>query len=132
LPAHIVHEDDDCLAFLDIHPVRPGHTLIVPKQHYPYFEDMPPQTVARIMAIGQTLATQMKRIYSVERVAFAFTGIHVAHAHAHIVPMHRAHDVTSTHYIAQKHLSFIMPEQAPKHELSITAKQLRASLHTGP
>ena len=84
------------------------------------------------MAIGQTLATQMKRIYSVERVAFAFTSIHVAHAHAHIVPMHRAHDVTSTHYIDQQHLSFIMPEQAPKHELSITAKQLRASLHTGP
>ena len=39
IPAHIIHEDDRLMAFLDIQPVRAGHTLIIPKQHYPYYED---------------------------------------------------------------------------------------------
>lgn len=128
LPAHIVHEDAHCLAFLDIHPVRPGHTLIIPKQHYPYFEDMPGKIAGHITAIGQMLAARMKRLYAVERVGFAFTGIHVAHAHAHIIPMHHTHDVTSTRYIAEQPLTFIMPERAAEPELSATAKQLRQAV----
>ena len=56
----------------------------------------------------------MKRLYGVDRVGFAFTGIHVAHAHAHVIPMHDPQDVTSTQYIVQKDLTFTMPPQAPQ------------------
>ncbi|OZI72212.1 HIT family protein [Bordetella genomosp. 12] len=128
LPAHAVHEDSRIFAFLDIHPVRRGHVLIIPKQHYPYFEDMPADLAGHIVNLGQRLARHMKRLYSVERVGLAFTGIHVAHAHAHIVPMQYPHDITSTQYIAQQDLSFVMPPEASSEALSATAEGLRQAL----
>jgi len=128
IPAHVVHEDDDILAFLDIHPVRPGHVLIIPKRHYPYFEDMPAELANRVLALGQRLARAMKALYRVERVGFVFTGIHVAHAHAHLIPMHELQDVTSTQYIAQQDLRFVMPPQPPAEQLTATAAQLRQAL----
>jgi len=128
IPAHVVHEDDDILAFLDIHPVRPGHVLIIPKRHYPYFEDMPAELANRVLALGQRLARAMKALYRVERVGFVFTGIHVAHAHAHLIPMHELQDVTSTQYIAQQDLQFVMPPQPPAEQLAATAAQLRQAL----
>lgn len=128
IPAHVVHEDEDILAFLDIHPVRPGHVLIIPRRHYPYFEDMPADLAHRILTLGQRLARAMKARYEVERVGFVFTGIHVAHAHAHLIPMHHVQDVTSTQYIAQQDLQFIMPPQPPAEQLAATAAQLRQAL----
>ncbi|WP_228069601.1 HIT family protein [Marivivens aquimaris] len=47
LPAYKLFEDELVLAFLDLHPIREGHALIIPKQHYPWFEDMPEQVTAR-------------------------------------------------------------------------------------
>lgn len=130
LPAHLIHEDEHCLAFLDIHPVRPGHTLIIPRQHYPYFEDMPADLAGHLAQIGQRLARRIKQLYGVERVGFAYTGIHVAHAHAHVIPMHHTHDLTSTQYIAQQDLDFIMPPQATPQELARHAEQLKKALNT--
>ncbi len=40
-PAHVVAEDRLALAFLDLHPIRPGHVLVIPKAHHVWFEDMP-------------------------------------------------------------------------------------------
>ncbi|OZI15860.1 HIT family protein [Bordetella genomosp. 7] len=131
IPAHVVHQDDDILAFLDIQPVRRGHVLIIPRQHYAYFEDMPDALAGRIMALGQQLARAMKRLYQVERVGFVYTGIHVAHAHAHLIPMHHPQDITSTQYIAQQDLQFIMPAQCPADQLTDTAAQLRRELASG-
>ncbi|MEB2657704.1 MULTISPECIES: HIT family protein [Bordetella] len=128
IPAHVIHQDSRLLAFLDIHPVRPGHVLIIPRQHYPYFEDMPADLAGHILNLGQRLARHMKRLYSVERVGFAFTGIHVAHAHAHLIPMHHPQDVTSTQYIEQKDLTFVMPPQSPPEQLASVAQDLRAAL----
>ena len=132
IPAHIVHEDDHTLAFLDIHPVRPGHVLIIPKQHYPYFEDIPSQLAGHILTLGQSLSRAMKTLYQVERVGFVFTGIHVAHAHAHLIPMYELQDVTSTQYIAQQDLEFVMPPQPPAEQLAATAMQLRDALAAQP
>ncbi|CAB3829145.1 MULTISPECIES: HIT family protein [Achromobacter] len=129
IPAHIIHEDDRLMAFLDIQPVRAGHTLIIPKQHYPYYEDMPADLAGHIVNLGQKLGRHMKRLYNVDRVAFAFTGIHVAHTHAHVIPMHHPQDVTSTQYIEQQDLTFRMPPQAPKEALEAAAAQLRGELH---
>ena len=64
--AHVVHEDEKLFAFLDIHPIRPTHALIIPKQHFPYFDDLPAALAASVIALGQRLAIAMKRIYGVE------------------------------------------------------------------
>lgn len=127
-PAHTLFEDDLVLAFLDLHPIREGHALIIPKQHYPWFEDLPETTAARIMAVGQNLARAMKREWDVERVSFFYTGIHVAHAHAHVVPMFHRHDVSSARYLEDGLDFFSLPASPGAEALTQTANRLRLRL----
>ena len=90
----VVYEDDEVIAVLDIAPIRPGHTQIVPKRHVETFG-----LAARIIHLGQQIARRLKERYGVERVAFLFTGGDIPHAHAHVVPLHEITDITSARYI---------------------------------
>ena len=128
IACHAVHEGEDVLAFLDLHPIRAGHTLIIPRAHFPWFEDLPVPLATEITALAQRIAREMKAIYAVERVALFYTGIHVRHAHAHVVPMHHHHDVTSATYLRDGVEGFSMPPAPPAQELADVAKQLRARL----
>jgi histidine triad (HIT) family protein len=101
LDAVIIYEDTDVVAFLDIGPIRPGHTQIIPRAHFDTFEELPPDLATRITLLAQQLAQRMKAVYGVERVAFLFTGGDVPHAHAHVVPMHARTDITSARYIVE-------------------------------
>src|SRR5690606_6251232 len=101
IPAHVVYADEQLKAFLDIHTIRPGHVLIIPKSHHDYYDDLPPQLAASVVHLGQRLGKAMKTAYGVERVAFLFTGTDVAHVHAHVLPMHEKTDITSPVYIEQ-------------------------------
>ena len=94
-----VHEDGEVIAFLDIAPMRPGHTVIVPRSHVETFEQLAAPLANRIQDLGRQLARRMKALYKVERVAFFYTGTDIAHAHAHVVPMHEKMDITSQRYI---------------------------------
>jgi histidine triad (HIT) family protein len=110
--AVVLYDDAEIMAFLDIAPIRPGHTHIIPKQHFETFEVLPSDLAGRILVLGQVIARKMKAVYRVNRVAFVFTGGDVAHAHAHVVPMLEKTDITSARYIvnpqelqfASKHL----------------------------
>ncbi len=95
----ILYEDDEIVAFLDIAPIRPGHSHIIPKKHFATFEVMPPVLAGRIIHLGQNLAKRLKVVYGVERVAFVFTGGDIPHAHAHVIPMVEKTDITSARYI---------------------------------
>ncbi len=128
LPAHKLFEDDLVIAFLDLHPIREGHALIIPRQHCPWFEDLPEFTAARIMAVGQRLARAMKREWEIERVSFFYTGIHVPHAHAHVVPMFHRHDVSSARYLEEGIEAFSLPPNPGDAALAQTADRIRAQL----
>lgn len=128
IPSHVVYEDDDLKAFLDIRPIRPGHVLIVPKQHHNYFDDLPAHLASAIVHLGQRLGKAMKAHYGVERVAFLFTGTDVSHVHAHVVPMHEKTDITSPVYIEQKNLSFELAPQASTEALAQTVAALKGRL----
>lgn len=82
--------------------MRPGHTVIVPRSHVETYEKLPAALANRILSLGQQLGQRMKELYKVERVAFFFTGTDVAHAHAHVVPIHEKMDVTSARYIVSR------------------------------
>lgn len=82
--------------------MRPGHTVIVPRSHVETFEQLAAPLANRILAVGQQLAQRMKELYKVQRVAFFFTGNDIAHAHAHVVPMHEKMDITSARYIVSR------------------------------
>lgn len=127
LPSHRVHEDEHLVAFLDLHPIRPGHTLIIPRAHHVWFEDLPEDLAARIATCAQRLARHMKQIYPVERVALFFTGIHVAHAHAHVVPMHHVHDVSSQAYLRDGPQGYSVPPQLAPEENAAIARDLSAA-----
>lgn len=126
LPAHRLYEDAHILAFLDLHPIRPGHALVIPKAHYPWFEDLPEDLASRITTCAQRLARRMKALYPVERVALFYTGVHVAHAHAHVVPMHHIHDVSSQAYLREGVLDFSQPPQLQADEGARIAAELAA------
>ena len=102
IPSIRIHEDGEVIAFLDIAPMRPGHTVIVPRSHVETYEQLPAALANRIVSLGQQLGRRMKELYKVERVAFFFTGTDVAHAHAHVVPIHEKMDVTSARYLVSK------------------------------
>jgi histidine triad (HIT) family protein len=128
IPCHRLAEDDLALAFLDLHPIRPGHVLVIPKAHHVWFEDMPAPQAGAVMAMAQRIALALKATQGVERVALFFTGIHVPHAHAHLVPMHHIHDVTSAAYMAEGADGYTIPPQLPVAQMAELAAGLRAAL----
>lgn len=127
----IVTEDDKAMSFLDISPIRPGHVQIIPRQHYAAFDDLPPDVAALIVQTAQRLAPVMKRLFGVQRVGFCFTGgTTIAHAHAHVVPMHAPTDLTSRLYIAERTVTFRAAPRVRDDELAKTAAKLRQALST--
>ncbi|TWG93314.1 histidine triad (HIT) family protein [Mesorhizobium sp. J18] len=128
--AGIVHEDDGIVAFLDVHPIRPGHIQIIPREHYRWFDELPPELASHILLTGQRLARILKEIYEVERVGFLFTGGDVPHAHAHLVPLVAKDDITSRRYIVEQKVTYRDTPLIPNEELQQTAKRLRAQLQT--
>jgi histidine triad (HIT) family protein len=128
IPVARIHEDDDVIAFLDIRPIREGHLLIVPKGHYDYFEVLPADLAGKVLTLAQRFAGVAKRTYNVARVGFMFTGTHIAHAHAHVVPMVENTDITSRRYIIEDVLTFRDPDVTPPDELEKVARKLRAAL----
>ncbi|MDO9524095.1 MAG: HIT domain-containing protein [Gemmobacter sp.] len=128
IPAHVIHEDEDTLAFLDLFPIRPGHALVIPKTHHIWFEDMPADLAAKVMTTAQQVARGMKAEYGVQRVALFFTGIHVPHAHAHLVPMLHPHDVTSMAYMEHGMDGFSQPPRMPDDQMKAHADALRTRM----
>src|ERR1700688_1999816 len=126
--AHIVYEDERLLAFLDRGPIRPGHTQIVPREHFPYFDDAPAELLAEIVTVGQKLARAMKQTLHVPRVAFLFTGGDIAHVHAHAVPIHEETDITSRRYIVEDNVTFRSLPSPSDRELAHTAADLRRAM----
>jgi histidine triad (HIT) family protein len=127
-PAHIVYEDEHVVAFLDIGPIRPGHVQIIPRDHYPTFDDLTAELASRIIILGQRLARILKATHQVSRAAFVFTGNDVAHAHAHVLPLHAATDITSRRYIAEDNITFRPIARPSEEELGRVAFSLREAL----
>ena len=125
--AHRVFEDELVVAFLDRGPIRPGHIQIIPRTHYVVFDDLPTEVANRMIAVGQELAKALKTLSGVERVAFLFTGADVAHAHAHLVPMHEKTDITSRRYIVEEQLTFKATPTASNRALTEMADRIRAA-----
>lgn len=91
VPSTKVYEDDHVLAFLDIHPVNVGHTLVVPKAHHANLYDTPNETLAHIMAVAKKLSITIKEALGADGINIEMNndpaaGQIIFHAHLHIVP----------------------------------------------
>lgn len=86
IPCHKVYEDDLTLAFLDIHPKQPGHTLVIPKQQVEFVWDLNDELYAAVMATAKKVAQRLKDVLGEPYVGEQIMGIDVPHAHVHVFP----------------------------------------------
>jgi len=86
IPAHKVYEDDRTLAFLDIHPVQPGHTLVIPKTEVDHVWELSSEDYAALMNTAKKVAIRLQKIMGTKRVAVQVIGFDVPHAHIHLIP----------------------------------------------
>ena len=121
LSSNVVYESTEVVAFLDISPIRAGHVQIVPREHFPYYDDVPAQVASEIMHLGQRLAPVLRRLFRVPRVAFLYTGGDITHAHAHVVPMQEPTDITSRRYIVEQAITLREAPRATEAELKHSA-----------
>ena len=84
IPAEIVYEDKDFLAFLDIHPQSPGHTQVIPKKHYRWVWDMP--NVGEYFAVAKKIARAQQGAFETDWILSKIIGDEVPHAHIWIFP----------------------------------------------
>ena len=93
IPCYKIAEDDRYFAFLDINPLREGHTLIVPKKETDYIFDLDDDTIAGMMVFSKKIATALQAAIPCVRIGVAILGLEVPHAHIHLVPMNSMEDV---------------------------------------
>lgn len=96
IPCFRVAEDDRFIAFLDVRPLKPGHTLVVPKKEVDYIFDLDEQTLAGMMLFSQKVASAMKEVIECNRIGVAVLGLEVPHAHIHLIPITRESDLLFT------------------------------------
>jgi histidine triad (HIT) family protein len=93
IPCYKIAEDDRYFAFLDINPLKEGHTLIVPKQETDYLFDIEDDQLAGMMVFSKKVAVAIKKAIPCNRIGVTVLGLEVPHAHIHLVPMDSMEDV---------------------------------------
>jgi histidine triad (HIT) family protein len=87
IPCYKVAEDEYCFAFLDIHPLTKGHTLVVPKKEVDYLFDLDTASYQQLAAFTQRVAKAIDLAIPCLRVGVAVIGLEVPHAHIHLIPL---------------------------------------------
>lgn len=93
IPCYKIAEDDRYFAFLDINPLREGHTLVVPKRETDYIFDLDDDTLSGLILFSKKVAAAIKSAIPCARIGVAILGLEVPHAHMHLVPMNSMEDV---------------------------------------
>lgn len=86
IPSHKIYEDDKTFVFLDIHPVQPGHTLVIPKKEVEFLWDLDKETYEAVMGTAKKVALRIRDVMGKPFVGMRVVGIDVPHAHVHLIP----------------------------------------------
>ena len=93
IPCYKIAEDDRFIAFLDVFPIKKGHTLVVPKVQIDYVFDLDDSLLSDLMIFAKKVSQKMQRAISCERIGIAVIGLEVPHAHIHLVPLDTVGDI---------------------------------------
>jgi histidine triad (HIT) family protein len=93
IPAHIVAETNDYLAFLDINPLAEGHTLVIPKKEVDYLFDLDDETYTGLQIFAKIIAKGIEKAIPCARIGVTVIGLEVPHAHIHLVPINGVNDM---------------------------------------
>ena len=96
IPAYKVAENDKFFAFLDIFPLREGHTLVVPKVEVDEFFDMTENYLSGILVFARPIAKAIEKAFPCNRCGISVVGLEVPHAHMHLVPIDSSDDLNFT------------------------------------
>lgn len=117
LPGRFVWRDAECVAFLSIAPLRPGHTLVVPRAEVDHWVDLPPALAAHLIGVSQQIARGIQAAFPCRKVGVVVAGLEVPHVHIHLSPIDGVHD-----------LDFDRAVPADGPALDVVAAKIRASL----
>ncbi|CAO5173894.1 Uncharacterized HIT-like protein MT0784 [Frankia sp. AiPs1] len=118
LPGRIVYSDEHTVALLTIAPVRPGHTLVIPRVEIDRWTDLPDDIQGQLWAATATVGRAIARAYQPQRVAVIIAGLEVPHAHVHLLAIE-----------SESQLSFSNADPNPDPaDLDAAADRIRAAL----
>jgi histidine triad (HIT) family protein len=87
IPAYRLYEDDNCVIILDIHPINPGHCLVIPRQQIDQFTDLGSELFVQLCRVAHNYALHLKKTLGCDRVALEIDGRDVPHVHIHLIPL---------------------------------------------
>ncbi len=93
VPAYIVAENDDFIAFLDVNPNAIGHTLCVPKMEINKLFDLDKKTYKGLMKFSRKVAIALEKAIPCKRVGMSVIGLEVPHVHVHLIPLNEMADI---------------------------------------
>ena len=118
IPCFKVYEDDNFLAFLDINPLKKGHTLVVPKKETDYIFDIHSKEYKELWIFAQSVAKAMKKVIRCERISIVVVGLEVPHAHIHLIPIDYVHEI-----------NFALPKKVFSNlEMTEIAKEIKTAI----
>ena len=118
IPCYKIAEDDRFFAFLDIHPLAEGHTLVIPKIETDYLFDLEDNLLGDMMIFAKKVALAIDQTMDCKRVGIAVLGLEVAHAHIHLIPINGLYDI-----------EFSKPKlQLSKEEFAEIAKRISSAI----
>lgn len=100
IPCHKVYEDDHTLAFLDIYPVVPGQTLVIPKHQVEFVWDLSEEDYQALMASAKKVALRLREVLGTKFVGEKIEGVDVPHAHVKLYPFNAVEE-----YLAKPDMS---------------------------
>jgi histidine triad (HIT) family protein len=93
IPCHKVYEDDKTLAFMDIHPLAPGHTLVIPKKQVEFVWDLEDDEYRAVMDTAKKVALRLRAVLGTKYVSERIVGVDVPHAHVQLIPFDDTHEL---------------------------------------
>jgi diadenosine tetraphosphate (Ap4A) HIT family hydrolase len=96
IPASFVWKDVRAVAFMSINPLRPGHTLVVPRDEVDHWIDCEPGLREHLLDVAREIGQAQQKVYRPERIGLVIAGLEVPHLHLHVVPINSAADLDFT------------------------------------
>ncbi|MGE0269331.1 MAG: HIT family protein [Candidatus Omnitrophota bacterium] len=113
IPCHKILENDRYLAFLDIRPINPGHTLVIPKKEIDYIFTVDDDLLGGAFIFAKKIAGMIEKAVDCKRIGIMVAGLEVPHAHIHLVPINSVGD-----------LNFAKAKTATPEQLSSMARKI--------
>jgi histidine triad (HIT) family protein len=120
VPGTFVWRDERCVAFMSIQPLRPGHTLVVPREEIDHWLDCPADLRDHLLTVSAAIGGALQTVWQPEKVGLMIAGLEVPHVHIHLVPIWQVDD-----------LNFANARAATRLELEDAAERIREALAAG-